>query len=85
MKALEPDAPVEKRIQDDGAEIRGKIKAEFERKFIIKVLNGRKLNEMNKKEALDFYNELIEEKNKEALTEEPKEKTENKTHEEDLL
>ena len=82
VKELEPDAPVKKRIQDDGAEIRGKIKAEFERKFIIKVLNGRKLNGMNKKEALDFYNELIEEKNKEALTEE---KTENKTHEEDLL
>jgi hypothetical protein len=52
------DSPKEKRLQDDAAELRSKIKKEFVRDDIVKELNGRKLGTMTLVEAKEFYKDL---------------------------
>lgn len=55
----------EKRLGDQEAlKLRNKIKKEFERQDIIDQLNGRKLSAMNKEEAANFYQEMLENKTK---------------------
>src|SRR5690606_39179437 len=52
--------PKDKRLQDDAAELRSKIKKEFVRDDIVKELNGRKLGTMTLEEAQQFYKDLEE-------------------------
>ena len=51
--------PKEERLEDQkAAKIRTQIRTDFEKDHIIATLDGRKLNEMNEKEALKLYEEL---------------------------
>ncbi|NCU41507.1 MAG: hypothetical protein EOM19_02145 [Candidatus Moranbacteria bacterium] len=52
--------PKEKRLQDDAAKQRTRIKKEFTRDNIIEALNGRKLGTMNSEEVEAFYKEMTE-------------------------
>jgi hypothetical protein len=56
------ETPKEKRLKDESKEIRKKIKDEFEREDIVKQLQGRRLSTMTKEEAINFYEEMIEQK-----------------------
>lgn len=56
----EVTTPKTERLNDEAAEIRATIKAEFEKADIIEVLNGRKLATMPLEEATILYTELCE-------------------------
>lgn len=53
------ETPRAKRAADDAAEIRSKIKKEFDREFIKTTLGDRKLATMDLETALKFYEELV--------------------------